>query len=175
MDFFADSMSLEQVRKLDAVDVLKLAMVSSPKLPKQIREEMGWSEAHMRRICAVGRYYPSFEDLRKFCVVVGNDIVAAWIASEYRLKDEGKEEGVKLDCTEIIGRVACLFAETGEVGQAVQDAVADNVLEAVELRRIIRELQDVIFKGSQFMGVLRAKERELVEAGQAAYPCGGEQ
>jgi hypothetical protein len=48
-----------------------------------------------------------------------------------------------------------------EVGQEATDAIKDGKLEPKELRRIIRELNDVVTRSVELMGDLRALERKL--------------
>jgi hypothetical protein len=149
---------------LDAVDAFKLAWERSGKTMPQIMREMGWSEYHAKRVFGTERYFPTFEDLPKFCNVAGNTIVVQWLhvqAMQYGVEPQH----INVDCAELVKRIGDLFGEMSDVGQEASDSIRDGILEPKELRRIIRELNDVVNKSMTLIGDLRALERSLKEQG----------
>ncbi|MFV0349222.1 MAG: phage regulatory CII family protein, partial [Halodesulfovibrio sp.] len=129
-----------------------------------IMREMGWSEYHAKRVFGTERYFPTFEDLPKFCNVAGNTIIVQWLQVHALLYGiEPKHQNV--DCAELVKRIGDLFGEMSDVGQEASDSIRDGILEPKELRRIIRELNDVVSKSMTLIGDLRALERSLKEGG----------
>ncbi|ADU61447.1 MAG: hypothetical protein KUA35_09240 [Pseudodesulfovibrio sp.] len=145
---------------MDAVDAFKVAIMKSSKELPAVAREMGWSDSHTRRIFSTDRYFPSFEDIPKFCHVVGNTLVVQWLqakAMTYGLPQDVRN----LDCENLVWKIGELFAEVGDVGRKGQEAIADGQLEAHELREIINEVKDVLTAGMELVGDLRVLEREL--------------
>ncbi len=158
--------TFDALSRLDAVDAFKLACMESGKGLDAIAREMGWSLAHAKRIVSTARYFPTYEDLPRFCAVVGNRLVLEWLlVSARRLGVPSRHDA--LSCNGLIFRIGELFSEAGDVGQAGQEAIADQRLEPVELRRLIKELRDVVVKALTLIGDLRTQERALVAAPRA--------
>ena len=160
--------SLDRVRQslvgLDAVDAFKLAWECSGKQMPEIMREMGWTEYHAKRVFGTERYFPTFEDLPQFCNVVGNTIIIQWLqvqAMNYGIAPKH----VDVDCAELVKRMAELFGEMSDVGQEASAAIQDGKLEPKELRRIIRELNDVVDRSMALIGDLRVLERTMKEEG----------
>lgn len=150
------------LRHLDSTDVFKLACVESGKGMDQIAREMGWGISHAKRIFSANRYFPTYEDLPKFCAVVGNQLIVQWL----QIMAEGDGQPPKhaeVDCSSLVFRIGELFSEAGDVGAAGQSAIEDMKLEPRELRRIMKELRDVIVKSLALMGDIRAQERQLAK------------
>lgn len=144
---------------LDAVDAFKLAWERSGKLLPQLVSEMGWSASHARRVFSTERYFPTYEDLPRFCNVVGNTVVVQWLqvqALNYGVNPEHQD----VDCAALIKRTGELFGEMSDVGQEASEAIKDGKLEPIEMRRIIRELNDVVNRSIELIGDLRALERQ---------------
>lgn len=148
------------LQRLEAVDIVKLAFSNSGKTMQQIAEEMGWSMAHARRVCSTARYYPSLEDMPKLCAVLGNTYLPQWI--QIRAMMQGMQNAhASVDCQSLVLRIGDFFGEVADVGKQGQAAIEDGVLEAAEMRSIIRELYDVIDMASALIGDLREEERRL--------------
>lgn len=160
MNTSVDTKAHQSLVALDAVDAFRLAWTRSGKIMPEIMREMGWTEYHARRVFGVERYFPTYEDLPKFCNVVGNTIIIQWLqvqAMHYGITPSHQN----VDCAELLKRTSELFGEMSEVGQESTDAIKDGKLEPKELRRIIRELNDVVTRSVELMGDLRALERKL--------------
>lgn len=154
----------QSLAALDAVDAFKLAWERSGKTMPEIMRAMGWSEYHAKRVFGVERYFPTYEDLPRFCNVAGNTIIVQWLmvqAMQYGVCPKH----ISVDCAELVRRTGDLFGEMSDVGQEASSAIQDGVLEPKELRRIIRELNDVVNKSMALIGDLRVLEREMTEQG----------
>ncbi|MBI9109885.1 phage regulatory CII family protein [Maridesulfovibrio ferrireducens] len=152
----------ESLLPLDALDAFKLALELSDKSKQEISHEMGWQDYHTNRIFSPEHYYCSYEDLPKFCAVVGNNIVIEWLA----VKAENYEQPLsveEIDCTALLFRVGQIFGETSDVGTEVQAAIKDGKLEPSELRRIIKELTQLTDKAMKTIGEIRKAERDLTK------------
>lgn len=153
-------MDSEQLLKIDALDAFRLALELSPKCLEEVAAEMGWEKFHSRRIFSPERYYPTYEDLPKFCDVVGNDLVLLWLGAQAD-KALGKHVHESVDCPTLLRDAADLFKETSDVGKEASEAIKDDLLEAHELRRLIKELAQVQNKVFSMIGKLRQTERSL--------------
>ena len=141
-------------------DAFKLALERSGMTWQKLAEEMGWTESHTKRVFSLERYFPTYEDLPKFCSIVGNMVIINWLqvqAMQYGLEHQHRD----VDCQSLVFRISQLFGETSDVGQEAQKAVADGQLEPRELRRIIRELNDVVNTSLDMIGDLRELERRM--------------
>jgi hypothetical protein len=157
---------VKAMARLDAVDVFKLAVDRSEKGLPQVAREMGWSDSHARRVFSTDRYFPSFEDLPRFCAVVGNTIIVQWL--QVRAMTYGfQPQPQAVTCETLVQRIAELFSEMGDVGQKGADAIKDHILEPREIRSVIRELNDVVDKCMDLVADLRAMERTMTEGGRA--------
>jgi len=157
-----DERPRQSLAGLDAVDAFKLAWERSGKLMPEIMREMGWSEYNAKRIFSLERYFPTFEDLPRFCNVVGNTIIVQWLmvqAMQYGVC----QHHATVDCPELVRRTGELFGEMSDVGHEASDAIKDGKLEPKELRRIIRELNGLVDKSISLIGDLRELEREATE------------
>lgn len=146
------------LHNLGPEDAFKLALERSGMTWQKLSEEMGWTESHTKRVFSLERYFPTYEDLPKFCSIVGNMVIINWLqvqAMQYGMQQDHKD----VDCQSLVFRISKLFGETSDVGQEAQKAVADGVLEPRELRRIIRELNDVVNTSLDMISDLRELER----------------
>lgn len=144
---------------LDAVDAFKLAAQSCHLPIKEICRLMGWSESFARRVFSTEKFYPSFEDLPRFCAIVGNPIIIQWLlakAAFYGLNPEHQT----VDCRALLLRVTDIFAEVGDVATEARTAVQDNLLQPAELRRLLSALQTVLEDGMTLVGDLRAMQHQ---------------
>jgi hypothetical protein len=147
--------------RLDAIDAFKLAAQKSGKGVGEIAKEMGWDGGQARRIFSVDRYYPSYEQLPILCGVLGNTIIIQW------LQVQAMHAGMAtvpqdINCAKLIQQIGKLFGEVSDVGKEAQCAIEDGKLEPKEVRRIIRELNDVLDHGADMLGTLRAWERDNI-------------
>ncbi|UZP68745.1 hypothetical protein N1030_07180 [Desulfovibrio mangrovi] len=149
---------------LDAVDAFKLAWEIGNKPMPTVMSEMGWTESHARRVFSPERYFPTFEDLPRFCSVVGNTIIIQWLQVQAMYYGIAPKH-VDVDCAELVKRMGELFGEMSDVGQEASAAIQDGKLEPKELRRIIRELNDVVDRSVALIGDLRVLERSMKEQG----------
>jgi len=143
---------------LDAIDAFKLAIEKSVKPLPQIANEMGWSESFVKRVFSADKFFPSVADIPRFCAVLGNQVIIHWLlarATFYGL-DEAHQD---VDCNALLRRVNDLFAEVGDVAAEARASTADNKLEPVECRRLIKELSDVLDRGMSLVADLRSLER----------------
>lgn len=147
-----------QLHHLDPADAFKLAVERSGLSLPEIAKTMGWSMAQVRRVFSAEKYYPSFTDLPRFCAVVGNTTIIQWLLA--RATFEGIDESHQdIDCNALLLRVTDIFAEVGDVAEEARRAASDNQLQEVELRRLIKELSDVLERGMALVGDLRHMER----------------
>lgn len=141
-------------------DAFKLALERSGMTWQKLSKEMGWAESHTKRVFSLERYFPTYEDLPKFCSTVGNMVIINWLqvqAMQYGMEHKHAD----VDCQSLVFRISKLFGETSDVGQEAHSAVADGVLEPKELRRIIGELNDVVNTSLDMIADLRQLERKL--------------
>lgn len=143
---------------LDAIDAFKLAIEQSGKNPTEIATILGWSESFMRRVFSSEKFFPSYPDLPAFCAAVGNLTIVHWLISRATFYGID-EKHQNVDCHTLLVRVNEVFAEVGDVAQETRVAIADNKLTKVELRRIIKEISDVLQTGMGLVGDLREMER----------------
>lgn len=143
---------------LDAVDAFKLAVQQGGLSLPDIAKGMGWSQSFARRVFSAEKFYPSYPDLPKFCAVVGNNIIIHWLLARATFHgiDEARQD---VDCNTLLRRVNDIFAEVGDVAEEARRSVADDSLEPQELRRLIKELSDVLQQGMALVGDLREMER----------------
>lgn len=143
---------------LDPIDAFKLAIEKSGKPLPEIAKDMGWSKSFVRRVFSADKFFPSMADIPRFCAVLGNQVIIHWLlarATFYGL-DEAHQD---MDCNALLRRVNDLFAEVGDVATEARTSIADNKLEPVECRRLIKELSDVLDRGMSLVSDLRALER----------------
>ncbi|EPR43156.1 hypothetical protein dsx2_2516 [Desulfovibrio sp. X2] len=143
---------------LDACDAFKLAVEQSGLTLPQIASRLGWSESMTRRVFSAEKFFPSYPDLPSFCAAVGNLTIVHWLlarATFYGI-DENHQD---VDCNMLLRRVNDIFAEVGDVADEARSAVADDILEPSELRRLIKEISDVLERGMALLGDLRTMER----------------
>lgn len=147
-----------QLRRLEAVDAFKLAVEESGLSLPEIAKGMDWSMPQARRVFSAEQYFPSFPDLPRFCAVVGNLTVVHWLLAKATFYGVD-EQHQSLDCADLLLRVTEIFSDVGTVAEEARKAVADNKLEACELRRLIRELSELLACGMALVGDLRLMER----------------
>lgn len=151
-----ETSSTPGLHTLDAVDAFRLAVQSSHLSVRDISRLMGWSESFARRVYSAEKFYPSFEDLPKFCAVTGNMVIIQWLmarAAFYGLNPERQS----VDCRALLLRVTGVFAEVGDVAGEARAAVQDDLLEPRELRRLLLALQTVLEDGCNLVADLRAQ------------------
>lgn len=156
--FTLASTSSPGLHTLDAVDAFKIALQSAHIPIKELCRLMGWSESFARRVFSTDKFYPSFEDLPRFCATVGNAVIIQWLfakAAFYGL-DEDHEA---VDCRALLLRVTDIFSEVGDVATEARAAVQDNRLRPGELRRLLSTLQLVLEDGMSLVGDLRSMEQ----------------
>jgi hypothetical protein len=147
-----------QLRHLEAVDAFKLAVEESGRPLPEIAQAMGWSMPQARRVFSAEQYFPSYPDLPRFCAVVGNLTVVHWLFAKATFYGFD-EQHQSLDCADLLLRVTEIFGEVGDVADEARRAVVDNRLDALELRRLIKELSDLLERGMALVGDLRQMER----------------
>ncbi|SOB60561.1 conserved protein of unknown function [Pseudodesulfovibrio profundus] len=141
-------------------DAFKQAFALSGLTQQQLMERMGWKIDKTRRVFATGRYFPSYEELPKFCTVVGNTIILKWLQFNVLLADQDMEH-VDIDCQELIMRAGELYSEVGDVGQYAAKAIEDGKLDLKEIRKLKEEVGQVATKAFETLGDLGAMERKL--------------
>jgi len=161
MEDFIDAKTLAG---LDPVDAFKQAFALSGLTESQFMERMGWRRDKTRRVFATGRYYPSFDELPKFCSVVGNTLILRWLQVNVLLADRNLDH-VDIDCRELIMRAGELYSEVGDVGQYAAKAIEDGKLDLKEIRRLKEEVGQVATKAIETLGDLGAMERKLKDLG----------
>lgn len=142
------------LHRLDAVDAFKLAIEQSNKTVIEIAQELGWSEFFMRRVFSPEKFFPSYADIPEFCVAVGNLTVIHWLVARttfYGIDDQRQN----VDCRSLLERVNSVFAEVGDVAQEARKAIADDMLDKHERRRLISERSDVLEGCMALVGDLR--------------------
>lgn len=152
---------------MDPSDAFKQAFALSGLTEKQFMEKMGWRQDKTRRVFSTGRYFPSFDELPKFCIVVGNNIIIQWIQMNV-LQGNRPIEHASINCQSLFARIGELFSEVGDVGQRGQEVVADGEIDLKETRQLKKDVGEVVTKGIEMMSDLGALERELVEKQQRA-------
>lgn len=157
-----EDLNSKGLRELDAVDAMKLSVELSGKSIADIAKELGVGVHLARRWFGVEKYFPSFENIPNYCRAVGNMTLINWLQVQAIMG--GKVEHADINCAALIGRVGELFGEMGDVGLEAQEAVKDDVLESYELRKIIKEVTEVVAKGNQLVADLRVAERAIAEA-----------
>lgn len=153
---YMDTSPAPGLHKLDAVDAFKLAVQSSHLPVKEVSRLMGWSETFARRVYSTEKFYPSFEDLPKFCAVTGNMIIIQWLLAKAAFHGLDAAHQT-VDCRALLLRVTDIFSEVGEVATEARAAVGDNLLQPVELRRLVVALQAVLEDGMTLVGDLRSQ------------------
>ncbi|WP_419787337.1 hypothetical protein [Pseudodesulfovibrio sp.] len=156
-DFF----ETKSLAGMDPADAFKQAFALSGLTEKQLMEKMGWKQDKTRRVFSAGRYFPSFDELPKFCIVVGNNIIIQWIQMNV-LQGDRPIAYTSINCQNLFARIGELFAEVGDVGQRGQEVVADGEIDLKETRQLKKEVGEVVTKGIEMMADLGALERELV-------------
>ncbi|MBC17059.1 MAG: hypothetical protein CL942_08410 [Desulfovibrio sp.] len=147
---------------MDPSDAFKQAFALSGLTQKQFMDRMNWRQDKTRRVFATGRYFPSFDELPKFCITVGNTIIIQWIQMNV-LQGKAPIQYTSLNCQNLFARIGELFAEVGDVGQKGQEAVEDGEIDLGETRKMKKEVGEVMTKAIELMADLGALERELVE------------
>lgn len=142
------------LHRIDAIDAFRMAIDQSGQSLPELAKRMEWSESMARRVFSPEKFYPSFEDLPKFCSTVGNTIILQWLMAKSTFYGVD-EHAQAVDCHLLLLRVNDIFAEVGDVAHEARKAVEDNKLEAHELRALINELQDVLERGMALVGDLR--------------------
>lgn len=155
---------------MDPSDAFKQAFALSGLTQKQFMEKMDWKQDKTRRVFKTGRYFPSFDELPKFCIVVGNTIIIQWIQMNV-LQGKTPIKHSSLNCQNLFARIGELFAEVGDVGQKGQEVVEDGQIDLGETRKMKKEVGDVMTKAIELMSDLGALERELVEKQQREKSC----
>lgn len=151
------------LHRIDPVDAFKMAIEQSGLSLPQLARRMEWSESMARRVFSPEKFYPSFEDLPKFCNVVGNTIIVQWLMARATFYGVN-EHAQAVDCRALLLRVNDIFAEVGDVADEARKAVEDNKLEAREMRALINELQDVLERGMALVGDLRQQLKGAAHA-----------
>lgn len=160
MQEFFDTKSLAG---MDPADAFKQAFALSGLTQNALMEKMGWKIDKTRRVFATGRYFPSFDELPKFCIVVGNTVIIQWLQMNI-LQGNRPIEHSSINCQNLFARIGELFAEVGDVGQRGQEVVADGEIDLKETRQLKKEVGEVVTKGIEMMSDLGALERDLIEA-----------
>ncbi|WP_051295065.1 phage regulatory CII family protein [Maridesulfovibrio bastinii] len=146
---------------IEACDAFRLSLEFSGKNENEVAEEMGWSPFNSHRIFSLERYYPTYEDLPKFCEVVGNDTILKWLIVQ--TKNKASVDHESLDCAGLLKYVGEIFKEVSDLGSESSKAIADNKLSPQELRRILRELNQGTEKMMKLIGVVRETERRATK------------
>ena len=159
--------ALKGLHLVDACDAFKVSVQAGHLPVKDLARLMGWSESFARRVFSTEKFYPSFEDLPKFCATVGNMVILQWLlakATMYGLRPEHQS----VDCRALLLRVTDIFTEVGDVATEARAAVQDNRLSAAELRRILSCLQMLLEDGMALTGDLRAILEDKGSSAQGA-------
>ncbi len=152
----------KELLNIDAPDAFRLALEFSGKSEKEVAAEMGWSFTNCHRVFSQEDYYASFQNIPKFCEVVGNNIIVLWLMVNVD-NDLSKPAHEKVDCQVLLKDLGELFKETGDVGKEGAEAIKDAKLEPHELRKVIKELTHVSDKVFKMIGKLRTAERCLTK------------
>lgn len=162
---FPDASPTPGLHAIEAVDAFKLAMQSSHLSFREISRLMGWSETFARRVFSAEKFYPSFENLPKFCAVTGNMVIIQWLLAKAAVHGLNPEHP-SVDCRALLLRVTDIFADAGDVAAKARAAVKDSLLRPHEIRRLLSALQVVLEDGCALLGDLRAQvQRQGAERG----------
>ncbi|WP_319761907.1 hypothetical protein [Maridesulfovibrio sp.] len=145
---------------ITAYEAFRLALKVSGKTEAEVREEMGYSESHCHRVFSVEEYYTSYEKIPKLCKFLDNNIIILWLIVQAD-KDMHQPIYHEMDCPELLKEAAELLKETSDVGKEVGATIEDNEIKLTEIRRVIREVCEVVAKGICMLGKLRMHERFL--------------
>lgn len=148
------------LHKMNAPEAFALAASASGMPFNEICDGMGWSKSFGRRVFRNEKFYPSFEDLPRFCAVVKNTIVLQWALAR-SITHGLEEEFAQVDCQGLLFRVTGMFADAGVVAGRTRQAVADNLLQPHEIRRIVTGLDTLTTSALELLGDLR---HQLAEA-----------
>lgn len=147
------------LHKMNAPEAFALAASASGLTFAEICKGMRWSSSYGRRVFRNEKFYPSFEDLPRFCAVVKNTIVLQWALA--RAMTHGLEEAFdQVDCQGLLLRVTGMFADAGAVAERTRQAVADNLLQPHEIRRIVTGLDTLTEGALDLLGDLRHQLQE---------------
>lgn len=147
------------LHKMDAPEAFAFAASVSGMTFAEICAGMRWSKSFGRRVFRNEKFYPSFEDLPRFCSVVKNTIVLQWALA--RAITHGLEEEFdQVDCQGLLIRVTGMFADAGVVADRTRQAVADNLLQPHEIRRIVTGLDTLTEGALDLLGDLRHQLQE---------------
>lgn len=147
------------LHKMNAPEAFSFAATISGLSFAEICAGMRWSKSFGRRVFRNEKFYPSFEDLPRFCAVVKNTIVLQWALA--RAVTHGLEEEFdQVDCQGLLLRVTGMFADAGVVASRTRQAVEDNLLQPQELRRIVSGLDALTDGVLDLLGDLRHQLQE---------------
>lgn len=132
--------TLTDLAALHPSEAWEQALRASYLPPEELQREMNWSIHVLRRFLSTERFYPTYEDIPKFCRLAGNELVIDWLTAKTRqcLPDGLKPPSPVLGCFELMERVATIFSASGDVAQKVREAVADRRLTLEELKSVIK-------------------------------------
>lgn len=133
--------------------VLRFAFACSNKSDDEIAAEMGWNKSVANRVFSNGDYWPSLPTLPRFCQVVGNLIVPYWIIADANICAANI---TPMDAGEMLKDLRRLMRELADVLEEGEKALADNVIDAKEARRAIREIEDLFKVAAAMLGKLQA-------------------
>ena len=132
---------------------IRLAVSLSGKSDDDIAAEMGWTMSIKSRIFHNMDYWPSLPNIPKFCEVVGNAVIAAWVIdnANFLVKKTGPTDAPRLmrQLRELLRSLSDLLAEA-------EKALEDETIDSREARRVIRELLPLFCVGGEMLAGLQA-------------------
>ena len=130
---------------------VRLATSLSNKSDSDIAAEMGWSESIRSRMFSNMDYWPSLPNIPKFCQVVGNAVIAAWVVdnANFLVKKTSPTDAPRLmrQLRELLRGLSDLLAEA-------EKALEDENIDSREARRVIRELLPLFGVGGEMLAGL---------------------
>lgn len=133
-----------------------LAVSLSRSSRDDIEAGMDWSpEVASRIFNPSDNYWPSLPSLPRLCAVLGNTILAEWIAIRAGVPIYA-ERSEQIDVATLLTSLEPMLAECGSVVKEAGRAVADGAVTPAEARRILREIYDMLSALSPMIAGLQA-------------------
>jgi|GEM_PF-1596656 len=133
-----------------------IALSISPASRDEIEAGMGWSPDTAARIFNPSdNYWPSLPTLPRLCRVLGNSVMADWIALRAGLRPH-EEHTAPLDVPAMLQGMEALMREFADITREAGAALGDGNLDAAEARRILREFCSLLAAASPLIAGLQA-------------------
>ena len=149
---------MDQLAPLAPEDAFRLAIMRSPYGIHETAKRLGWTDSFMRRVLSIEKYFPSFEDIPKFCAAVDNIIVIEWQMARAAIT---VHENPNVTSDLLKSSVLDLSAELGDVAHRTRMALEDGEITKREIRGILKELLELINAAIDLAGILKAHERRV--------------